>query len=238
MSKLTIKQEAFVKAYIETGNASEAYRSAYNSGRMKPETVNREAKALLDNPKIAARVTTIQAAQQRRFEITQDRWLAEYAALGFSKLSDVMSWDERGISSLKSSEGLPDSAKAAVQSIEMTQQGLKIKLHDKKGALDAIGKHFGWFERDNKQKGEAAGEAAAQALAATTTLQLANAVADFLKDAKIERSVLEAAAKASEHVASPVGDRLSPVEEAPAQEAEDEPDPYDEWDDTPAQAGS
>ena len=29
-NKLTPKQEAFILAYLETGNASEAYRRAYN----------------------------------------------------------------------------------------------------------------------------------------------------------------------------------------------------------------
>ncbi|MGU9998175.1 terminase small subunit, partial [Bordetella avium] len=37
---LTPKQEAFALAYVETGNASEAYRRAYSAERMKPETVN------------------------------------------------------------------------------------------------------------------------------------------------------------------------------------------------------
>lgn len=53
---LTIKQEAFCERYIETGNASEAYRQAYDAGKMKPATVNRTAKSLVDDPKIAARV--------------------------------------------------------------------------------------------------------------------------------------------------------------------------------------
>ena len=37
--KLTIKQEAFARAYVETGNASEAYRLAYDAARMKPEVI-------------------------------------------------------------------------------------------------------------------------------------------------------------------------------------------------------
>ena len=38
--KLTPKQESFCLAYIETGNASEAYRQAYDVGpKTKPETV-------------------------------------------------------------------------------------------------------------------------------------------------------------------------------------------------------
>ena len=58
---LTPKQEAFARAYVETGNASEAYRKIYNASRMKPETVNRKAKELLDNGKITARVDELRA---------------------------------------------------------------------------------------------------------------------------------------------------------------------------------
>jgi phage terminase small subunit len=72
MSGLTPKQEAFSLAYIETGNASEAYRQAYNAENMKPETVNRNAKALLDNNKIATRVEELQAEHQERHNITVD----------------------------------------------------------------------------------------------------------------------------------------------------------------------
>ena len=36
--KLTAKQEAFCLAYLETGNASEAYRQVYKSDRMKSTT--------------------------------------------------------------------------------------------------------------------------------------------------------------------------------------------------------
>ena len=64
--KLTIKQEAFCLAYIESGNASAAYRSAYNAGRMKPATINRKAKELLDNGKIAARLQVLSAELNER----------------------------------------------------------------------------------------------------------------------------------------------------------------------------
>lgn len=53
---LTQKQEGFCIAYLETGNATQAYRSVYNTSRMKPETVNRSAKELLDHHKITARL--------------------------------------------------------------------------------------------------------------------------------------------------------------------------------------
>ncbi|APY15824.1 hypothetical protein GJU94_13130 [Brucella sp. 10RB9214] len=51
---LTPKQEAFARAYVETGNASEAYRRAYNVGdKTKPESVWVKASELLANGKVS-----------------------------------------------------------------------------------------------------------------------------------------------------------------------------------------
>jgi len=69
---LTPKQEAFCLAYIETGNASEAYRRAYDAGGMKVATVNRSAKELLENPKITARLSTLRERAVERTMVTVD----------------------------------------------------------------------------------------------------------------------------------------------------------------------
>ena len=75
--KLTIKQERFVQAYIETGNASEAYRRAYDAEGMKPETVNSRAKELLKNGPITARIELLQAKAEKRHSVTVDDILRE-----------------------------------------------------------------------------------------------------------------------------------------------------------------
>ena len=54
---LTPKQERFVQGYVETGNASEAYRLAYKADRMKPQTVHQRAHELVTtHGKIRARI--------------------------------------------------------------------------------------------------------------------------------------------------------------------------------------
>lgn len=53
---ITIKQERFVQEYLKVGNASEAYRTAYNAEKMLPATVNRKAVELLNNGKITAMI--------------------------------------------------------------------------------------------------------------------------------------------------------------------------------------
>ena len=70
--KLTVKQEAFCLAYIETGNASEAYRRSYDVQDMKPESINRKAKELIDNGKITHRVARLK-------EAALETWLATKA---------------------------------------------------------------------------------------------------------------------------------------------------------------
>ncbi len=70
--KLTIKQEDFSMAYVECGNASEAYRQCYDASRMKPETVGRKAFELLENGKITAKIDTLRSDLRARHDVTVD----------------------------------------------------------------------------------------------------------------------------------------------------------------------
>jgi phage terminase small subunit len=66
MPDLTPKQEAFCLAFLETGNAAEAYRRAYD---VLPEAKDGwlyvEACQLLDNPKIALRLKGLREQAER-----------------------------------------------------------------------------------------------------------------------------------------------------------------------------
>lgn len=75
---LTPKQESFCQKYIELGNAAEAYRQAYDAKNMKPESCQREARKLLDNPKITPRVEELKREVKERFEFTIDKAVEEY----------------------------------------------------------------------------------------------------------------------------------------------------------------
>lgn len=75
--KLTAKQEKFCLAYLETGNASAAYRLAYAAENMKPATVNNRACELMANGDITVRIDELQSAAAARNEVTVDSLLAE-----------------------------------------------------------------------------------------------------------------------------------------------------------------
>lgn len=78
---LTQKQENFCLAYIETGNASEAYRRAYSTGKMKPDTINENACRLLKSSKIAARIGEVRKPAVIKAEITLEQHLNDLKRL-------------------------------------------------------------------------------------------------------------------------------------------------------------
>tara|TARA_R110000744_G_scaffold371480_2_gene482503 strand:- start:1085 stop:1489 length:405 start_codon:yes stop_codon:yes gene_type:complete len=79
--RLTPKQEAFARVYVETSNASEAYRQSYNVGEnTKPETVWRKACEVLANGKVGARVAELQLAAQERTLVTVESITKELEA--------------------------------------------------------------------------------------------------------------------------------------------------------------
>lgn len=88
LTPLTQKQEAFVKAYVETGNASEAYRSAYRADGWTTNALNVEACKMLKHPKIVLRLKELQAAAQERHNITVDR-LTEMTLSAFQEAQRV-----------------------------------------------------------------------------------------------------------------------------------------------------
>ena len=77
MTGLTQKQEKFCQAYIETGNASEAYRTAYAADKMKAEAIHVKASELLSSGKVSVRVKELQEEVKQRHNVTVDSLLAE-----------------------------------------------------------------------------------------------------------------------------------------------------------------
>ena len=76
-AQLTQKQENFCLAYIETGNASEAYRSAYDAENMKTETVHKRANELLSHGAVTGRLSELRDKAAKRNQITVDDLIRE-----------------------------------------------------------------------------------------------------------------------------------------------------------------
>jgi len=74
---LTVKQEAFCLAYMETGNASEAYRQSYSVENMGENSIRAEAGKLIANPTISLRVEELQEEAKQRNAITVESLIKE-----------------------------------------------------------------------------------------------------------------------------------------------------------------
>lgn len=54
---MTLKQEKFIEVYLSNGgNASAAYRTSYNSNKMKPNVINNKASELLKKDEVRVRI--------------------------------------------------------------------------------------------------------------------------------------------------------------------------------------
>lgn len=85
--RFTDKMEAFCLVYMETNNASEAYRRSYNVNNMAEKTAARESWIVLQKPQVQARLAELREVVMERHKITVDTLLAELeeartAALG------------------------------------------------------------------------------------------------------------------------------------------------------------
>jgi hypothetical protein len=75
---MTPKQDAFAQAYVETGNASKAYRLAGYSTRQSAEAIHQNASKLLT--KVLPRVQELQQKHLERHDVTIDSLLDELEA--------------------------------------------------------------------------------------------------------------------------------------------------------------
>lgn len=162
---LTLKQEAFARAYVETTSASAAYRKAYNASGMQDGSIYVEASKLLANPKVALRVAELQAAAAKRHDITMDKIVRELALIGFSNMLDYMRVAEDGSAYVDLSALTRDQAAAigeVTSEVYMDGAGedakpvkrTKFKLSDKRAALVDLGKHLGMFVERRETKSE------------------------------------------------------------------------------------
>lgn len=153
MAKLTPKQQRFVEEYLVDLNATQAaIRAGYSA-----KTANEQGARLLANVSVQAAITERMKARQERTEITQDRVLAELAKIAFGDQRRVMTWGPTGVK-LRDSEQLTGDEAAIVaevsESVTAAGGSLKLKTHDKVGALKLLGEHLGMF----KQKVELTGK--------------------------------------------------------------------------------
>jgi phage terminase small subunit len=74
---LTPKQEHFAQKYLETGNASEAYRQAYSTKGKSENYIHVQACELLKSRKVSVRVEELKEQHRERHQLTVDDLISE-----------------------------------------------------------------------------------------------------------------------------------------------------------------
>lgn len=152
------RHERFAQELAKGSSATDAYTAAGYKGDRTA------ASRLSSNVNIEERVREILARGAERAAITEEMVLRELAKIGFSDIRKAIKWqahvtdmevdDETGETRMSvtnqvqiiDSDQIDDDTAAAIAEISQTDRGgLKVKFHDKKGALVDIGKHLGMF---------------------------------------------------------------------------------------------
>lgn len=143
--------ERFCQEYVKDLNQTQAYiRSGYEE---KGANVN--ASKLMANNNIHERIQELQRDIAKRNGVTASDIASEFKKIGYSNILDLI--DDKG--KLVNLKELPREVGACISSVkEITSPNgetkIEFKFWDKTKALEALGKHIGWFEIDNEQKRE------------------------------------------------------------------------------------
>lgn len=140
---LTKKQEDFCNYYMETGNASEAYRRSYSCDNMKESTINRQAHELLKNPNITARVKALQDDLKAHSDIKKNEILEELSAIAFSDIRDYIVFNGKKIT-FKPFDKLTNRQAKAIESLKKGRNGIELRLHGKSWTIERICKMLGF----------------------------------------------------------------------------------------------
>jgi|SRR5208282_3260351 len=147
---LTPRQARFVEEYlIDLNGRQAAIRAGYS-----PNAAEVQASRLIRNAKVTAAVNDAMQERSKRTGITADRVVTELARLAFSNISDFIEMRSDGSVHIDLSRATRDRA-AALHEVTVDEytegrgevgrkvRRIRIRLHDKKNALDALARHLG-----------------------------------------------------------------------------------------------
>lgn len=158
---LSLEHRLFVRSYIIDRNPVAALCRLNHQGT--PQQLKRKAEGYLANTEVRDAIEYLGARMMAKLEITAEKINERLAAVAFFDPREVMEFDAAGVRLLHSKYWRRDHA-WAMQSIEMGQQGIKLKMYDGIRAAEILGKNIGSIKDDNAEAAAAAAKASAEAV--------------------------------------------------------------------------
>ena len=157
--------QVYVKDPINCLNNTLAYMAVYPKCTKVSAGVN--GFQLLKNAIVVGRVQYLQKEVSDKAGVTNQMLMDELKKIGFSNIDDYLRIDNEGNVLGRDFENLDRDKLAAIESIKQTinithnkggdreyeTRNFQFKLHDKIGAIREMGKHIGFYEKDNIQRG-------------------------------------------------------------------------------------
>lgn len=144
---LTPKQELFCQVYVSTGNATEAYKKAYDTSNMKYTTILDTASKQLKNPYIAHRVKELEAELLKRLqpENLRAKVVEVCSNIVNADVTDMFDVDEEtGKVKMKNVKQLPKDLRTSIRRITNNKGVVSFEFYDKTSAGDRLAKMFGF----------------------------------------------------------------------------------------------
>jgi phage terminase small subunit len=130
-----------------------------NSGPASGKSRRRKTEAEVPDKAVAVDFEEI-GERAARLGITPERVLLEYAHIAFADLRHIVEWGPEGLVIKPLKEISPDDTAAIFEIVPGTGPGhSRVKLYDKKAALDAIARHLGMFPLPPRRREKGAPEA-------------------------------------------------------------------------------
>lgn len=145
-NKLTEKQDRFCRQYLDTdGNASEAYRMAYDTTKMQPSTVHYSAWELMNNPKITQRIDELRAERKEATDEQRKEIEARLIDIITADPSELYYTDPTsGQARIRKPWQLSKKMRHAVKAIRGKGDNITYELHGKIDAARLLGSWNGW----------------------------------------------------------------------------------------------
>lgn len=145
-NRLTEKQERFCNYYLDCdGNASEAYRMAYDASKMQPETIWSNASRMLASNKVATRIAELRSERAEASKVNREKVEKILMDIVTMDPNDLYIVDPvTGKIKLKSPNQMPKRVRNAMKKISNDKGKVSYEFNGKVEAAKLLASMNGW----------------------------------------------------------------------------------------------
>lgn len=160
-NRLTATEQKFVDEYVQDFDVKRAIIATV----LETHPNSKKYDYMMHKMRVRVAIAKEREKLKKEYNLTPERTIQEYVSIAMANVRDVFSWEEDGEIKMKAVEDLTPEQTAAIAEIQIRHDYKekkdyisKIKFHNKNTALEALSKHLGIFEKDNRQKAQASAD--------------------------------------------------------------------------------